>query len=156
TYPLHLHFLRSYMALANLDFDTYLALIMKGPSRVFWAGDLKLLPGAAHPRTGKRGVLAYFIYTGEDAGDALTIDQIAEVDARLKQCVPSARDLLVLVGEDEAQTRRFGMQANDLRGRGVDVADPLALRAGVRAEGYSLGEGYGFLRVFAPGEPVDD
>jgi hypothetical protein len=155
-YPLHVNFMRSFPPLATLDFDTYLTLVMNAASRVLWAGELKLLPGAAHPRTGKRGVLAYFVYTGEDERDALTAAQIAEVDARLKQCVPYAKDLLVLVGTDQKQAQRFAAQATELRGRGIDVGDPLALRAGVGAEGYSLGEGYGFLRVSAPGAKAED
>ena len=41
---------------------SYLALTQKNASRVLWAGELKLLAGAVHPRTGARGVMVYFVY----------------------------------------------------------------------------------------------
>ncbi|HXI60072.1 MAG TPA: hypothetical protein VNO55_28590, partial [Polyangia bacterium] len=57
-YPLHLQFLRSFPELANLDFDSYLALATKNSTRVWWAGELQLVPGGTHPVTGRRGILA--------------------------------------------------------------------------------------------------
>jgi pyruvate, water dikinase len=155
-YPLHVNFLRTFPELAQLDFDSYLSLVLKGKTRVLWGGALKLLPSAVHPRTGARGVLLYFLYADDTEDDALTVDEIAEVDARLKRCVPYAKDILVLVGMDAPQAARFEAQREALRGRNVDLVDLRTLRLGVGATGYSVGEAYGFLRVIPPGQPVVD
>ncbi|MBC8131681.1 MAG: hypothetical protein H7X95_01765 [Deltaproteobacteria bacterium] len=146
-YQGHITFLKSFPELAHIDFNTYLNLVMKNASRQLWGGELKFFSAGIHPRTGVRGVLAYFLYADDLITEALTLDQIAEVDARLKGCVPYAKDLLVLVGMNETQVGHFRGQAKDLAGRGVDVIDPRALQPGGGAEGYSLGEGYGFLHA---------
>ena len=150
TYPLHLAFLRSFAELAQLDWDSYLALTTRRASRVFWAGELQLLPGAQHPRTGQRGVVAAFVYA--DPSERLTLEQLVEIHARLTGCAPFARDMLVFVGADPTQVAGFSEQAEALRARGIDVADPATLRPGSGAEGYSLGEGYGFVRVVPRGQ----
>jgi hypothetical protein len=155
-YPGHITFLKSFPELANIDFATYLDLVMKNASRVLWGGELKFFSGAIHPRTSGRGVLAYFVYADDAVTEALTLDQIKEVDTRLKGCVPYAKDLLVLVGMNEIQAGRFAAQAGDLRARGVDVLDPTLLRPGGGAEGYSLGESYGFLRIIPKGQRPTD
>jgi pyruvate,water dikinase len=152
----HITFLRSFPELAGLDFETYLALVLKGATRVLWGGELKLFSGAVHPRTGRRGVLAMFVYADDTDVDSLTLEQFVEVDRRIKECVPYARDLVVLVGEDPDQQQRLAGQVEALRARGVDVLDPRFLRPGGGAEGYSLGEGYGYLSIVPPGgRPAD-
>lgn len=148
-YPLHLQFLRTFPELASLDFASYLSLTMKSASRVLWAGELQLIPGGVHPRTGRRGILALFVYADPD--DAIALDELVALDQRMKECAPYARDLMVLVGADPDQGRDFGQKAAALAARGVDVADLATLRPVVGAEGYSLGEGYGYLRVVPAG-----
>lgn len=155
-YPGHISFLRSFPELANLDFTSYLTMVMKRASRALWGGSLKLYPTVRHPSTGAPGILAYFIYSDPNEVDALTLDEIAALDARLKTCVPFASELLVLVGMDEDQAARFEALRPALSARGVRLASPSELRPGVAAEGYSLGEGYGYLRVVAPGQRVGD
>jgi pyruvate,water dikinase len=151
TYPLHLAFLKTFAEYRDLDFQTYLALTQKNAARRLWAGELKLLAGATHPRTGGRGVMAYFVYA--DLGDPLSVDQLVEVDQRLKSCVPYARDLLVLVGEGD-QELSFAANAAALKARGVDFALRSQLAPDVGAESYSLGKAYGFLRVVPAGQSV--
>ena len=73
------------------------------------------------------------------------------IDQRLKSCAPYARDLMVLVAADPEQNRDFLAKAPMLNARGVDVADLEKLRPVVGAEGYSLGEAYGYLRVVPRG-----
>jgi pyruvate,water dikinase len=155
-YPGHITFLKSFPELINIDFATYLNLVMKNASRVLWGGELKFFSGAIHPRTNGRGVLAYFIYSDDAVTEALTLDQIEEVDKRMKGCVPYARDLLVLVGMNQIQAAHFAGQAEALRGRAVDVIDPILLRPGGGAEGYSLGESYGYLRIIPRGQRPTD
>ncbi len=153
-YPLHLAFLRSFPALAHIDWDSYIALTTKGASRVWWAGELQLIPGAEHPRTGQRGVVATFVYA--DPSETLGVDQLAELHGRLGECAPFARELLVLVGADPRQVASFAALAPALRARGIEVADPATLRPGAGAEGYSLGEAYGFLRLIPRTERPTD
>jgi pyruvate,water dikinase len=156
-YPGHITFLKSFPALASLDFDAYLSLLLKRPSRRLWGGALKLFSGAVHPRTGARGLLAYFAYADDTDVDALTPDELAKIDALLKEKIPYARDLLVLVGMDPDQRQRFDAIKSDLAGRGVDLVTPADLEPSAAAEGYSLGESYGFLRVVPAGaRPPDD
>jgi hypothetical protein len=155
-YAGHITFLKSFPELANLDFATYLNLVMKQATRVLWGGELKFLSDGVHPRTKGRGVLAYFIYADDAVTEALTVDQIEEVDRRMKGCVPYARELLVLVGMNQIQAARFAEQAEALRARGIDVGDPATLRPGGGAEGYSEGEGYGFLRIIPQGQRPSD
>ena len=148
-YPLHVQFLRSFPELRSLDFDTYLTLVMKAATRVLWGGELQLIPGGVHPRTGRKGIMAYFVYADPD--EPIGIDDLVALDARLKGCAPYARDLMVLVAADPQQGRDFAAKAAALAARGVAVADLATLRPVVGAEGYSLGEGYGYLRVVPRG-----
>jgi hypothetical protein len=148
-YPLHVQFLRSFPELRSLDFATYLTLVMKAATRVLWGGELQLIPGGVHPRTGRKGIMATFVYADPD--EPIAIDDLVALDARLKDCAPYARDLMVLVASDPAQGRDFAAKAAALAARGVDVADLATLRPVVGAEGYSLGEGYGYLRVVPRG-----
>lgn len=155
-YAGHLTFLRSFSELANIDFNSYLTLVMKRASRVLWGGSLKLYPTVPHPATGAPGIMAYFVYSDPNDVDALTVDELAAMDTRLKACAPFAADLLVLVGMDEDQAARFEAQRSALASRGVRLVSPRDLRPGVAAEGYSLGEGYGYLRVVPAGQRVVD
>jgi pyruvate,water dikinase len=155
-YSGHITFLKSFPELADIDFATYLNLVTKNSSRVLWGGELKFFAGATHPRTKGRGVLAYFVYADDAITEALSADQLKEVDTRLKGCVPYAKDLLVLVGMDDVQAERFAAQASDLAARGIDTIDPRLLRPGGGAEGYSLGQNYGYLRIIPKGQRPSD
>ena len=152
-YPLHINFARTLPGLADLDFESYRAMALKSATRVLWAGELQLLPAAPHPTTGKLGVVAYFVYS--DPPDAMSVEELAAVDARIKGCAPYARDLLVLVGSDPEQMRDFTAKAPALAGRGVMVGDAARLRPVVGAEGYSAGEAVGYLRIVPPGERAE-
>jgi pyruvate, water dikinase len=155
-YAGHITFLRSFPELASIDFTTYLAMVMKRSGRVLWGGALKLYPTVRHPATAAPGILAYFVYSDGNEVDALTLDELAALDARLKSCVPFASEMLVLVGMDEEQAARFETQRVGLLARGVRLISPRELRPGLAAEGYSLGEGYGYLRVIGAGKRLAD
>lgn len=155
-YPGHITFLRSFPELANLDFATYLTMVMKRAGRVLWGGSLNLYPAAPHPATGAPGVLVYFVYSDPDDVDALTEDEIVALDTRLKGCVPFASDLLVLVGADDDQAARFEAMRARLGARGVRLLEPRQVRQGMVAEGYSLGEGYGYLKLVSSGRSPSD
>lgn len=152
----HVTYLRTLPELGDVDFATYLAMVMKRASRVLWGGSLKYYPGQPHPRTGAPGVLAYFVYSDPNDVDALAVEELAELDARLKRCAPYASDLLALVGADGDQALRFEAQRVALAERGVSLVDLRKLHQGLGAEGYVIGEGYGFLKVVSAGAIVGD
>ncbi|HEY0709107.1 MAG TPA: PEP/pyruvate-binding domain-containing protein [Polyangia bacterium] len=153
-YPLHLQFLHTFPSLRNIDFAAYLALTTKSATRVLWAGELQSIPGGIHPGTGKPGILAFFVYG--DAAEDIAVDDLIAVHRRLQGCAPFARELLVLVAADPEQARDFEAKRAALEGAGVAVADLSQLRPVVGAEGYSLGEGYGYLRVIPRGQRSGD
>lgn len=152
-YPFHLNFLRTLPGGQDLDVDSYRAMTMKEPGRSLWAGELQLLPTAVHPGNGRAGVLALFVYS--EPPEAMTVDDLAALQARLLTCAPYARDLLVLVGTGPEQSRDFVAKAAALAGRGVVVGDLEKLRPVVGAEGYSVGEGVGYLRIVPRGQRAE-
>jgi pyruvate, water dikinase len=148
-YPLHVAFLRTFPELETLDFETYLGMIERRASRVLWAGELRSFPGARHPRTGVPGVMGIFVYAG--AAEPLETAEIVQVYRRLEGCVPYARASFVLVAANTEQADRFREQADALAAAGITVAEHAALAPEVEAEGYSVGDGYGYVRVVPPG-----
>lgn len=151
-FPGHAPFLRQFPELAGMSFDAYLNMVMKRSSRVLWGGALQFFPAVPHPGTGIDGILGYFLYSDANEADALTDDEIVAFDARIKACVPFARDLLVLVGMDEDQAARFDAQRERLTARGVNVLPAGQLRRGFSGNGYSLGESFGTLDLVPAGQ----
>lgn len=151
-FPLHVQFLKTFAGFETLDFQAYLALVMKPDSRVLWAGELRPFAGVRHPRTGRTGVMGVFVYA--DGDQPLEAEELVEVYRRIEGCVPYARDSLVLVGADTVQAARFREQAEALTQVGISVADHADLTPEVAAEAYSVGEGYGYLRIVPPGEEL--
>jgi pyruvate, water dikinase len=152
-YPFHLYFLRTIPGVADLDPDSYRALTLNHATRSLWAGELQLLPTAIHPTTGRPGVLALFVYS--EPPDAMSVDDLAALHGRILQCAPYAGELLTLVGVGPEQSRDFVAKAPALGTRGVVVGDLERLRPVVGAEGYSTGEGVGYLRIVPRGRRAD-
>lgn len=151
-FPGHAPFLRSFPGLGGMSFDAYLGMVMKRSSRVLWGGALQFFLAVPHPASGINGFLGYFIYSDANQADALTDEEIVALDARIKACVPFARDLLVLVGMDQDQAARFDAQRERLAARGVSILPPGQLKPGFSGEGYSLGESFGMLKLVPAGE----
>lgn len=149
SYPLHVAFLRTFEGLTTLDFETYLGMVDRRASRVLWAGELRSFPGAKHPRTGAPGVMGFFVYTS--TAEPLETAEIVQAYRRVAGCAPYTRDSLVLVGADTEQAERFAEQAEELAATGITVAAHAELAPEVEAEAYSLGDGYGYVRVVRPG-----
>lgn len=155
-YAGHVAFLRALPQVGDIDFKTYLAMVMKRSSWVLRGGSLKYVPGQSNPRTGATGVLAYFVYADPNDVDALTVEELAELDARLKGCAPYAVEVLTLVGMDVDQAQRFEAQRAALTERGVRLMDLRTLQQGLGAEGYVLGEGYGYLNIVPIGATLGE
>jgi pyruvate, water dikinase len=148
-YPYHLQFLRSLPGYGELSPERYSDYVLRRASRVMWGGTLKLLPGASHPLTGAKGVLAYGVYTGSEPNELFTVADIVEVDRRLKANVPFAAEFLAFMPDGTAQQKAVPPLLDALTAEGVAVLDPLQARPGLSAETYSEGEGYGYLKLVA-------
>ena len=151
-YPVHLDFLRTFPVFETLDFEAYLAMVMKRASRVWWGGELRLFTGVRHPRTGLSGVIGLFVYS--DGNEPLETEELVEVHRRIEGCLPYARGSLVLVGSDTEQAVLFREQADVLAAYGISVADHADLAPEVAAEAYSEGDAYGYLYIVPRGTPL--
>lgn len=155
-FAFHVHFLRTFDAYATLDFEAYMALVLRRDSRVFWGGTLKLWSNTLHPLTQQRGVISYALYTEEGAHENPTVDEVAELHQQLSTCMAYASELLVYVPDGVDQTTWARAQRQALLDRDVPVVMPDELRAGLGAEVYSEGESYGYLRVVPQDQALGD
>lgn len=146
-YEYHVQFLRTFPGYEALSAERYADLVLRRASRSMWGGGLRLLPGTRHPVSGTDGVLAYTIYSETTADEMLTVEDIVEVDRRLKTGADFAADFLVFVPDGAAQTAVLLTKADELLAEGVAMVEPSMLRPGFLAETYVEGEGYGYLRL---------
>jgi pyruvate,water dikinase len=115
-YSWHLQFLQSFPEHRALTFDGYHKLVIRSATRQLWGGTIQGFPEALHPDTGERSVLAYVVYA-ETGG--LTVEGVAELDARLKACMPFAKERLVFVPELPDQAAFLTSEREALSARGV-------------------------------------
>lgn len=155
-YEYHVQFLRTFAAYEQLSAERYADLVLRRASRSMWGGGLRLFAGTPHPVTGNDGVLAYTIYSESSAEEMLTVDDIVEVDRRLKTAAAFAEDFLVFIPDGAAQIAALADKANELLAEGVAMVDPARLRPGFVAETYVEGEGYGYLRLLPDANDADD
>jgi pyruvate,water dikinase len=152
----HVQFLRSFPDYADLDYDSYLSLVMRRAGRLWWGGGLKLFAGVRHPQSGRRGIISFSAYQDGGGEQNLTPDELHSLFAQLSACAPYARELLVFVPDGAAQTAHVRSVRAALQERGVPVLMPDELAQSLGAQVYSEGEAYGYLRVVARGEPLDE
>ncbi|MBN1946021.1 MAG: hypothetical protein JW797_10115 [Bradymonadales bacterium] len=153
-YPWHIQFLNSFAQLAALSFDEYVSLMLYAATRIWWGGDLQIHSGAIHPISGQAGVISYLIYSSE--ADGLTVEQIVQVDATLKNCMPYGGEMLVFVPSGPRQEFQLRGYRDQLTGQGVASLFPSDLTRGLSFIPYSLGEGYGYLKVVPQGSALDE
>jgi pyruvate, water dikinase len=146
-YEYHVEFLRSFAEYDDLSAERYADLVLRRQSRSMWGGGLRLFAATRHPVSGKSGVLAYTIYSESTAEEMLTVEDIVEVDRRLKTAATFASDFLVFTPDGGAQGAVWRDRADELLAEGVTMVDPSMLRPGFLAETYVDGEGYGYLRL---------
>jgi hypothetical protein len=154
-YPWHLQFLRSWDAFANVDPATYEAWVVAPEARRYWGGAVQLWPGVVHPTSGRRGVLAFVVYS-DPHDPQLTPDQILEVWQTLEGAAPFAAGAVAWVPDGGAQVAFAEAEAAGLAALGVPVLDPSDLAAGMPSTTWSPGEGYGTLHVVPAGGVAQD
>lgn len=151
----HVQFLQqAFPELRDLSFDAYVSWILRKATRRLWGGDVRLWPGVTHPLTQRRGVVSLVVYT--DQTEAFTLDLVTEVHGRLAACMPFAADLLVVVPSHPIQQSSAEALRSELAARGIGVVFPRELIDGLPSQSYSLGTGYGYLRVVPEGEYLQD
>lgn len=149
----HIAFLMSFDELAELDYETYLAWVLRPASRRLWGGYVKAHPNVLHPDTQRLGIVTYAVYS--DPG-TLEVDHVVEVDRIMKRCVPFARDILAFLPESIEQKVFAQQSLQALKDQGVTVVFPEQLVDGSSHQVYSAGEGYGTLRIVPSGQPLGD
>jgi pyruvate, water dikinase len=155
-YPFHLDFLRSFPETAALTNPAYESLVLY-EGRVWWGGAVHLWPSVTHPLTGVAGVMSYALYADvRVSGPPFDLEDIVEVDAKLKAAVPFAAALLCFVPWSSSQIVRAQQLEADLAAAGVAVVYPEDLIDGLPSVSYSLGEGYGYLNVVPEGQALTD
>jgi len=155
-YAWHIFFLQSFPELRTMSLDAYTSLVLKHASRTLWGGGLKTWPAVRHPLTNQVGIVAYSIYSETTTVDLLTEQDILEVDARLKSCMPYATSLLVYVPDDPFQENALHTLQPKLAVEGVASGFSKVLMAGIPPASYSQGEGYGLLKVLPRGQVLLD
>jgi pyruvate,water dikinase len=151
-FAFHVQFLRSFPAYADLDYDSYLALVLRRQSRLWWGGGLKLFAGVRHPLSGQRGVISFTAYQDGGGEQNLTPEELQALFMQLSACAPYARELLVFVPDGGAQVAHVRGLRETLSELGVPVLMPEELGQGLGAQVYSEGEAYGYLRIVPRGE----
>lgn len=152
-YPFHIQFLRGAFAdeLGTLDIDTYVSLVLRASSRRWWGGSLKRYDRITHPLSFYPGITTYTVYTQPGTGEDLSVDQIVEVDQRLKACAPVFDSELVFVPSGDQQMAAIEPMVEELNSRGVAVRFPVELIERDYST-YSAGESYGYLSIIPRGQ----
>lgn len=151
----HVQFLQqAFPELRELSFDAYVSWILRKATRRLWGGDVRLWTGVTHPLTQRKGVVSLVVYT--DQTEAFTLEMVTEIHGRLAACMPFAQDLLVLVPSHPIQQSSAEALRAELAGLGIGVVSPRELIEGLASESYSLGTGYGYLRVVPENEYLQD
>ncbi len=152
-FPFHLQFLLSFDAFAGLDLDTYVSLVIKAESRVYWGGTILPYPNVVHPATNELGVVTYTVYSERDE---LSAEDIVEVQDILHECMPFAQSLMIFVPEGIEQKRFVQRERARLQDMGVWALFREELISGLSHQTYSAGESYGTLRINPKGQPLTD
>jgi hypothetical protein len=117
-YPWHIIFLASFPGLEGMTTDEYAKLVLNSTTRIWWGGGV-LRYEVVHPISGEPESLAYTIYA--EGGAALSEQEIVEVDALLKSCIPYATKRLAFYPSDPAQKQLAQQSQASLAQQGVAV-----------------------------------
>ena len=150
----HIQFLREIFAEHDaLDTDTYASLVLREASRRAYGGAVEWRERITHPESGQPGIYTYFVYQDDGPDASPSVDQIVELDQRLKGCGELLERRLVFVPNTPGQETFARTHEATLRSRGVAIR---YLRELVERDyvAYSQGESYGYLHVIPRGEEV--
>ena len=120
-FPYHINFLHYFPEFATVDVEQYLDMVLRNATRVWWGGIVLDAPAVVHPKTGIPGVMVYTVYQDGGSAEALTVEQLVEVDQRIKGCVPYTSQSMVLVPSDPEQMTHLKTIEAQLAAQGVYV-----------------------------------
>jgi pyruvate, water dikinase len=152
----HILFLWSFPELAAMTLDDYDNWVLIEATRVWWGGGIQIWPAVRHPGTGALGIMSYTVYADADPRGNLTAADVVEVDGRIKSCAPFVAALLAFVPADAQQENLVLTERALLSDNGVAVVMSDELVPGIASQSYSVGEGYGTLRVVPSAEHPSD
>ncbi len=155
-YPLHLQFLHTIKELETLSVSEYENMSLS-VNRSLWAGELLLNNSTIHPLSGEKGIILFIITTDENS-DALqaSADEIILIDKTLKECMPWASSMLVYTTISSIQNRNLSRISDALDNAGVAWIREGDVVYEQDSTIYSIGENYGYLKIFKEGEAVSD
>jgi hypothetical protein len=147
-FPYHIQFLRRVFPddFGELDMGAYTDLVLRRTTRRWWGGELKRYARVTHPLSGRPGIAIYTVYQERGPDENLSLEELVEVDRRLKACAPLLAGELVFVPSGTEQEDHVRPRVPELNARGVAVRFPAELIER-DYEAYSLGESYGYLGV---------
>ncbi|MBN1772134.1 MAG: hypothetical protein JXB32_12770 [Deltaproteobacteria bacterium] len=147
-FPYHIQFLRAVFPdeFGELGMDAYTDLVLRRATRRWWGGELKRYARITHPLSGRPGIAVYTVYQERGPDENLEVEELVEVDRRLKACAPLLASELVLVPSGAEQEDHVRPLVPELNARGVAVRFPVELIER-DYEAYSVGESYGYLSV---------
>jgi hypothetical protein len=120
-YDYHIKFITSFPELKHIDFKTYVQMMNFQKDRVWWGGALSLRPNIEHPVTKVKGLITYEVYQQDAESENLTLEQFVEIDRRMKNCMPYAKDLLAVTPGSTLQLIHLDDLQDALRAKGVIV-----------------------------------
>ncbi len=149
-YPYHLHFLRTLPEYRDTSAEAYQDMVLLRDQRVFYAGALRLFPGTTHPTTGQAGILTYTVYTASSGSELLTAEELIRIDLRIKACMGGLATYLVYLPEGNLALTAAEQVSAKLEAASVAWIRPEQLAPSLKAEVYSAGEAYGYVRKVTP------
>lgn len=123
-FPYHLQFIAAQEGGEDVDYATYVQLVLRRATRVWWGGEVAYDPGRLHPLTNEPGVLAWAIYTQDEPGDRLIEDDVRAAYAILVACAPAYADRLAFAPTSTEQRTTAAAIRAALHEDGIAVLAP--------------------------------
>jgi hypothetical protein len=127
----------------TLDLSTFDRWVYEGSPPRLWAGSLKPVLGLKHPIHGETGTLLFSVSRQQP----LTEEEVVYLARTLGRCAPYAARTLAYVPLSAEQGEGFDSLKLALAKREVGAISPAELSVALGGEVYSVGEGYGYLRL---------
>ncbi len=143
----HIEFLVAFEGWSDLQYETYLNLVLRRETRTMWGGSIRHWPDAVHPDSGRAGLVSFSVYAEDTAGNELSVADVIAVHDQLTGCMGFDDEMVVFVAEGVAQRELIDERAEEFAAAGIVATDAATLAGDVEYEVYSEGTGYGTLVI---------
>lgn len=143
----HIEFLVAFEGWADLEYETYLNLVLRSATRTMWGGSIRLWPAAVHPVSGVSGLVSFSVYAEETPGNELAVADVLTVHEQLSGCMGFDEERIVFVAEGPAQRELIQERVAEFAAAGIVATDAATLAGDIESEVYSEGTGYGTLVI---------